>query len=476
MSSLPKSITQTKNFSECQDLKNQSKASKKSTSGKKSKTYNKKKRYFWRKKKLNSQHSFHTFERFKKKAPFFHLLDEINPLFLMLIKLFWTKRSCTISLKEIAEGLNLTKIDAFCLMAQLEAQGFCNKKNSKLKVKFGKRKGEDTKINRRTHYKMTWKGQKLIKAILKLAYEGRAIPEDLIPDISISTREEKAKKKEYKETVKTDPETVKKNCEPQKECSTNMNICQENQPADPTHSPEKAKDVGSNSYHLDLATKYDEMFAKRELSCRPEIPILFEAFGYKKLLDEIPDKALKNISDNYSLKVIQKSLKTVRKKRKKNYRIRNFWGFFTNLLKKGGNLDPWLDRVAKDYLEAIDGKKTEGAKKVMDGVDTAQIVMLIEKLQRVTGEKAEKRSIKGLLAHGSHQAKLALDWVLFRNNLKPMEKWIGLAIWATKKSAGQIKFMYKNAKDQADKAKESEQPKESFEEGWKKFEEGEAMG
>ena len=231
--------------------------------------------------------------------------------------------------------------------------------------------------------------------------------------------------------------------------------------------------AGSESYQNDLAAKFEEMFAKRDLPIRPEAAALFEIFGHKHRLDQIHPKALAEI-DNYRLIDIRNTLKWLKRKMDKGYKPRSFWAIFTWRIRKKGRLLPWKAMVAQDYLDAIEGKATEGARKVAQGVDTSAIPSQIRKLQKITGEVVTCKALQALLSKGSHRLRLALDWIIFRSQVKDMDKWIGLAIWAIKLSEGQIKFLYKSTKEQAAQAAQDKEKAESFEEGWANFDGGAA--
>ena len=126
--------------------------------------------YDWkRKKKLSTQHSKYTMEWLVGNAKHF---DSLNFLQKTLLILFWTKRNICHSFKEIAEDCGLfDRHAAMLLMNMLQSLGLLtiNKQDYK-----GKHCG-------RNWYKLTTKGQKLIKLILNRAFRGTPVPVEALP-------------------------------------------------------------------------------------------------------------------------------------------------------------------------------------------------------------------------------------------------------------------------------------------------------
>ena len=126
--------------------------------------------YDWkRKKKLSPSHSKYTMEWLAANAKHF---DSLNFLHIILLTLFWTKRNICHSFKEIAQDCGLADDHAaVLLMKMLESLGFLVIKNQKYKGKYCGR----------NWYKLTYKGQKVLKLILNKAFRGTPIPTELLP-------------------------------------------------------------------------------------------------------------------------------------------------------------------------------------------------------------------------------------------------------------------------------------------------------
>ena len=215
----------------------------------------------------------------------------------------------------------------------------------------------------------------------------------------------------------------------------------------------------------DLEAMYEALLATKKHPIRNSTKTIFEVFSQEQNLDRIYPHILEDIDKKHTTLEIRNALQWMKNKKEKGLRIRNFWGLFRWRLRMKKNPTPWRKMVAQAYLDAVDGKQTEGAKKIQEGVDTAQIAASIAKIQKESGEKVSLKAMEGLLARGSHALKQALDWVMYRRKIKQgMDKWIGLAIWVTKKDVNQILSLYQKMKKPADEVKQ-----ESFEEGWAKF-------
>ncbi|MDP6704197.1 MAG: hypothetical protein QF775_01785, partial [archaeon] len=114
---------------------------------------------------------------------------------------------------------------------------------------------------------------------------------------------------------------------------------------------------------------------------------------------------------------ISKALKLIKKKHfLGKFKIRNFIGFFTHLM-RGNNLG-YSAHKAEAYQDAIDGKSTKGSNRIMSGCDTAEFVALIKSLQKETGEILPKKTLEWMLSQGNSQLLLkALQAVNFRRQL-----------------------------------------------------------
>ena len=119
--------------------------------------------------KLNSGNKLATLEFFKSN-PHYHELSDFHKIF---AEMFWTRRFCNHSAKELAEDLGLTKQNIQILLSLLEAT-----EGTKPERKFRTIKGKQTKIQQRTHKPLTKKGKKLMKAIINFAWKGIPIPKE----------------------------------------------------------------------------------------------------------------------------------------------------------------------------------------------------------------------------------------------------------------------------------------------------------
>jgi len=143
---------------------------------------------------------------------------------------------------------------------------------------------------------------------------------------------------------------------------------------------------------------------------------LFESLGFGKQYDSM-HIGIWRILEKEPIEKISKALKLIKKKHSLGkFKMRNFIGFFTHLM-KGNNLG-YSAHKAEAYRDAIDGKSTKGAKRIMSGHDTAEFVALIKSTEKETGEKLPMKTLEWMLSQGNSQLLLkALQAVNFRRKL-----------------------------------------------------------
>lgn len=120
-------------------------------------------------------------------------------------------------------------------------------------------------------------------------------------------------------------------------------------------------------------------------------------------------------------KDIKKLLRLMRRKVKKGWRLRSFWGFFMSEVRKLPDRrrfgDPWFKMLSKEYRDAADGKKN----RVTEGVDSNIIAEGITKLEDKTGEKIPEKTIERMIYHGVQILKTSLDVACYRKGLEKGE-------------------------------------------------------
>lgn len=351
------------------------------------------------------------------------------------LQLFYKKHYTHLSYKEIGKlfGGVCRKVP-INFMKDLEERGLIKKKERFLT----KHNGELSKIHLRNYYTFTTQGRKFYKKILTTLfqkefkgsplkgtlYKSKDMPREKLPlsgHFSSDERYPSDKKGEQSRAF-------------------NSKGTESNEEDVSRQSSEKA----SESYE-DLLLRKCLIFHQGKVppgACK--LKVLVNSFRNHHLEKHLPNlqiEVLMRLLQENPRKV-EKTLKFIRKKLFKKYRLRNFWAFFTWHLTKEETVQPWKNMVAQTYREAIDGKPSEEAQKVHTGIDSRAIVDHIRKLETLTQEIASEKTLKTLLRKGSHHLLLALHWVDFKAKAKAPHSWVGLTSWAMGRSAEEIKELY----------------------------------
>ena len=412
--------------------------------------------------KLNSGNKLATLEFFKSN-PHYHELSDFHKIF---AEMFWTRRFCNHSAKELAEDLGLTKQNIQILLSLLEAT-----EGTKPERKFRTIKGRQTKIQQRTHKPLAKKGKKLMKAIVNFAWKGIPIPKKLdlgivmvngIPKLEsclspcdkrkLGVFEEKDDTEKVKEFV--EKITVKEILDPQDRLLLLRSTNKKNMPGQPAacSSLSFEKEVICSVWHpalFDSGTLSTQTLAKNQFVSiakaqqRLETPEfkrrkalkqeydsfktcarrrIFEMFGLVRQYDENMHIGIWRAMEKEPVEKIAKALKHMKKKHQKGYRFKNFVGFFTHLMKHPEKLG-YHDFKAEIYRDAIDGKTTAEASRLLSGHDPAQFVALAKEMESKTGEILPIKTLNRMIRSGDAQVWLkALQAVKFRQQLDETKK------------------------------------------------------
>lgn len=414
---------------------------KRNTSSEYSQSYDPLKRpiYDWkRKKKLSPNHPKYTMSWLAENAKFF---DSLSFLHIVLLTLFWTKRNICHSFKEITEDCGLfDRHAAMLLMYMLQGLGFVTINEQSYR---GKYRG-------RNWYKLTYKGQKLLKLILKKAFRGTPIPTKMLP-IEI--------KKNYPNFIKTSPQKSKVS-ESGKHFFTHITKLFSLRSNNKKNMLEKPDGFGEFSfeeikksrewliwnpalfdsgaivtqtvakYHLENTATLHQRSETPEFRRRKALKLeydsfkncerrkLFQKLGAGKIYDEKMHIGIWRALEKEPLEKIAKALNLMKKKIfKGKFRMKNIVGFFTHLMKNPEAMG-YSSHKAKIYRDAIDGKQEPEVDKLLRGETCAKFVALARELEAKTGEVIDTKTLAWMLGKGDSQVWLkATEAVNFRRRL-----------------------------------------------------------
>jgi len=396
--------------------------------------------YDWqRKKKLSTSHPKYTMDWLINNADHFNSLNLLQRILLIL---FWTKRNICHSFKEIAQDCGLCDDHAaVLLMKMLQSLGFLEIKNQQYK---GKHCG-------RNWYKLTYKGQKILKLILNKAFKGTPIPTELLP-IEIKKKypnwtKQESKKSKVSESSKNFFKDItksslrsdnKKNMlelrslfsfEKEREIAREWLIWN---PAVFDSGSLRLFFLGKNYFKSKRNTQ--EHFETPEYKRRKaliqeyesfktcERRKIFESFGFIEHYDAM-HIGIWRILEKEPIEKIDKALKLMQKKlTKKRFRMKSFVGFFTHLMKKAESIG-YNTYKAEVYRDAIDGKETPSTERLLSGHDSSEFVAITKELEAKTWEKLPLKTLKWMLSKGDSQVWLkAIQAVKFRSRLDEPRK------------------------------------------------------
>jgi hypothetical protein len=422
-------------------------------------------------KKLNSGHKHATFEFFKQND-YYDKLTDFEKIF---AEMFWTRRFCNHSVKELSEDLGLNKTEVFILTSLLESQGA-----TKPEKKFFK----DTNIQKRTHKPLTKKGKKFMRAIVNKAWKGTPIAKSIdlgivmvdgIPKLSetlspcykkklgiFGAKNETKKVKDFIEEAKSkeifEAAKVKEVLETSKRLSlrsNNKKYMLEKPAASSLLSFEKREEISrewlvwnpalfdsgaisaKNFVIPRLQTLAASHPARESAEYRRRGALiaeyasfktcarrrLFEAFDFGKVYDEQMHIGIWRVLEKEPIKKIAKALKLMKKKLSKGkFRMKNFVGFFTHLMKSPDTMG-FSAHKAQLYRDALDDKKTPGTDRLMAGQTSAEFVALAKEMEEKTGQKVDLKTLSWMMSKGDTQVWLkALQAVKFRGKLDAPRK------------------------------------------------------
>ena len=346
--------------------------------------------------------------KYLAQQPGWALLSEDEQMQLML---GWPNRNFCLSYQEIAACLALSRQAAKRRIQKWEKQEELEKKKNYLE-----RRGKVTGIHRRNHYVFSKKRKKELEAIVKklFEYSGKSEPRKDLP-----------KGKDF--------------CQANRETSTDEKIFE---------NKETIEFAEDKDYHKFLEAKLDKLLAEEE-PLKPEITTIFGMSGFDSHLSTLTSWLKKEINSR-PIKELVANLKWHEKKRKKGYRIRNFWASFVWRMKLGKDPISWMTKRANEYHAAISSVKPNGTEtyakenNALVGIDSRAVVEQIIELQKKTGMLASKRDLHGLLCHGASHLKSFLKVVLFKSKRTPLRSWIGYTHFLAKKSLVELSNMYKS--------------------------------
>ena len=395
--------------------------------------------YDWkRKKKLSPSHPKYTMVWLEANAKNF---DSLNFLHIVLLTLFWTKRNICHSFKEISQDCGLFDDHAaVLLMKMLQSLGLLEIKNQQYKGKY----------SGRNWYKLTYKGQKLLRAILNKAFRGTPIPIEVLP-IEI--------KKNYPNWIKTNPKKSKvskssknffKDITKFSLRSNNKKYMLEQTAVCGSLSIEKEEGISheccvwepskfdSGAFltqthaknHFNLINQAQERLETPELIRRKALKQeydnfktcarrgVFRKFGFGKLYDEKMHIGIWRILENEPVEKIAKALNHMQKKVSRgNFRMKNFVGFFTHLMKNPESMGYNIYKAGV-YRDAIDGKEKPATTRLLSGHNSAEFVALAKEMEEKTREQVDTKTLGWMLSKGNSQVWLkALQAVKFRRQL-----------------------------------------------------------
>lgn len=409
--------------------------------------------------RLNSGHKRATFEFFKENSHY-NRLSEFEKIF---VELFWTKRYCNHSVREIAEDLGLNKKYVFILLKLLAVRGAVNPEKKFLK---------DTNIQSRTHNPLTKLGKKLMDAIVKKAWKGIPISKSLnlgivmvdgVPKLEellhpldkkklglLGVKDDTKKVKEYfeKKGVKVIVETLYRLSLLR---SDNKKKYARGNCSSRGFSFEKGKI--SCEYSIWNPSLFDSgAIATKTLSQKPldfiaEIHAcqdtaeyrrrkaliaeyadfkncarraLFHRLGAGNFYDKTMHIGIWRALEKEPIEKITKVLKLMRKKIYGGKKVKSLLGFFTHLMK---NPEGFTTSRARIYRDALDGKKTPETDRLMSGQTCAEFVALARKMEAKSGQKVDTKTLAWMLGRGDSQVWLkAMRAVKFRMHLDTPRK------------------------------------------------------
>jgi len=399
--------------------------------------------YDWkRKKKLSPSHPKYTMAWLAANAKYF---DSLSFLHIVLLILFWTKRNICHSFKEISQDCGLADDHAaVLLMKMLEALGLLVIKNQKYKGKYCGR----------NWYKLTYKGQKLLKAILNKAFRGTPIPTKMLPIEIKKNYPNWIQSKPKKSKVTKSTKDIFKGITKSSLRSNNKKNMLEEPAASSSLSFEKEEKISrewliwnpalfdsgaisaKNFVIPRLQTLASSRPARESAEYRRRGALiaeyasfktcarrrLFEAFDFGKVYDEEMHIGIWRVLEKEPIKKIAKALKLMKKKLSKGkFRMKNFVGFFTHLMNSPSM--GYSAHKAQLYRDALDGKNTPATTRLLSGHDSAEFVALAKEMEEKTGQKVDMKTLSWMLSKGDSQVWLkALQAVKFRGQLDEPRK------------------------------------------------------
>ena len=399
------------------------------------------------------QHAIYTIGWLIGNAPHYKNLTKLE---IVLLKLFWTRRSFSNSHGEIATHSGLPdKKAAFLLMNQLAALGFLDIKKQTYREYY---KG-------RSYYKLTYKGQKLIKMILNKAFKSVVISPEFFP------LEMHGNYSNFRKVTRESLRKAESSKNKSKRVSKLLLVPRTNK----RNMLEQSADCGNFSFEEGkflfdwgiFASLPYQILAKRVSSCYDyaqkhpgqlgnlrardlkrefdyfktcERRSIFKKFGFAKAYDNEMHIGIWRILEKEPVEKIGRALKAMRNKLANGYKIKSFTGFFTHLIKKERVVGFGAFRAAV-YRDAIDGMITAETKRILQGHDSSLLVGGIREIEKETGEKVGPQTLHRVLSN-QHKALKGLEAVRYRKKKYIVKSWVAMWVWAIKFNS--IEDIHKN--------------------------------
>jgi len=137
----------------------------------------------------------------------------------------------------------------------------------------------------------------------------------------------------------------------------------------------------------------------------------FETYSFEKQFSRAYEGTLRILLE-HPMEKIEKILKLIKRKIRKGWKLREFWGFFLKQLKGPKKVRSFFPYLAHAYLEASAGKYNSTAL----GVNSSIIAESLGKLQK-TGEVISESKLARILSYGTQKVKIALEGICYRSYL-----------------------------------------------------------
>ena len=273
----------------------------------------------WRAKKLPTDW------KYLAQQPGWALFSEDEQMQLML---GWPNRHFCLSYQEIADCLGKS-----IYAAMRKIKKWVSKEELEKKKNYLERRGKVTGIHKRNHYVFTKKRKKELEATIKKLFEGSE-----------------------KTALRKDSSVEEDFCQASRVDSTGEKIFE---------NKGTIEFAENKDYHKFLEVKLDQLLSEEE-PLKPELTTIFSMSGFESQLSTLTSWLKKEIHSR-PIKELVANLRWHEKKRKKGYRIKDFWASFVWRMKLGKDPVSWMTKRANEYQAAISGLKPNGTETYAKG-------------------------------------------------------------------------------------------------------------